>query len=98
MGAEGSVFAFESSSFAFDRLRTNVSLDPDLRERIHLNQTPLTDDPNVPIRENIYASWPLRGSGSVHPKLRGRLTATAGARPDTLDAFIDRHQLGGWLS
>lgn len=93
VGAEGQVFAFEPSSFAFDKLTTNVSLNPGLQERIHLSQTMLTDDVNALIKENIYASWPLREDSSLHPKHRGRLTTTAGARPDTLDSFIDQHPI-----
>jgi FkbM family methyltransferase len=93
VGSQGRIFAIEPSDFAFAKLKANVALNPSLRDRIHAHQAFLTDELHLPMKETIYASWPLEKRGSVHPKHRGRLTTTAGACIDTLDSFADREQI-----
>lgn len=90
VGSNGRVFAFEPTAFAFEKLQKNLSLNPDLRDRVDACQTMLSDDPHSGVREEIYSSWPLRATAGHHPKHQGQLTATAGASTDTIDSFVER--------
>lgn len=94
VGIDGRVFAFEPSGFAFEKLKKNIFLNPDLQDRVIAHQILLRDGLQLPLEETIYASWPLVNSGSVHPKHRGRLTTTLGASADTIDSFTERQQIG----
>jgi FkbM family methyltransferase len=93
VGPQGRVFAFEPSDFAFEKLCRNLALNPDLAARTFPQQTLLAaclSDRNEP---QIYASWPLQYSGTVHPKHRGQLVSTAHASVDTLDSFVARNNI-----
>jgi FkbM family methyltransferase len=90
VGPTGRAFAFEPADFAFVKLKRNLSLNPDLQARTHPRQILLTADPGEAVREEIYASWPLKRVVSVHPKHRGRLVTTRNAQVDTLDRFVER--------
>jgi FkbM family methyltransferase len=89
-GPSGRVFAFEPTDFAFEKLKRNLTLNPDLQQRTKAYQILLAAEPNAALPAEIYASWPLQGDEPVHPKLRGRLNTTSGAQIDTLDNFAAR--------
>jgi FkbM family methyltransferase len=88
VGPAGRVFAFEPASFAFAKLKDNLALNPELEARTHPRQILLAAEPSGLAQQQIYASWPLTENNSVHPKHRGRLSATLGASVDTLDHFV----------
>lgn len=93
VGPGGRLFSFEPTAFAFGKLKQNLSLNPDLEARVSAYQLLLTDDPGATIRSEIYSSWPLRVRSDAHPKHKGQLATTAGATPETLDAFSDRQRI-----
>jgi FkbM family methyltransferase len=93
VGPAGRVFAFEPADFAFEKLKRNLSLNPELESRTSAHQILLAAEPSSELPEKIYASWPLLASEPVHPKLRGRLLTTSHARVDTLDQFSERERL-----
>jgi len=93
VGPRGRVFAFEPADFAFAKLQTNLALNPELSARTEANQILLADTLTASAEPEIYASWPLGGQGSVHPKHRGRLASTSGASIDALDHFTERRQI-----
>jgi FkbM family methyltransferase len=93
VGPRGRVFAFEPADFAFEKLCRNLALNPDLAPHTFPQQILLAASPSDRSDPEIYASWPLRSSVSVHPKHRGRLVSTTKASVDTLDAFVARHIL-----
>lgn len=93
VGPQGTVHAFEPTDVAFEKLKQNLALNPELERRTHAHQIFLVDDPNAPREAELYASWPLKPGGSVHPKLRGRLSAATGATVDTLDRFVERESI-----
>lgn len=68
-------------------------MNPELAARVSAHQLLLTDDPGAAVRSEIYLSWPLRARSDAHPKHEGQLVTIAGAEPETLDAFSDRHQI-----
>jgi FkbM family methyltransferase len=89
----GRVFAFEPADFAFEKLRKNLALNPDLEKLTCAYQILLSCE-NAPLpKPEIYASWPLRGRGQVHAKHRGRLVPTRKAAVDTLDNFVKRERI-----
>lgn len=90
VGPSGRVFAFEPTDFAFAKLKHNLALNPELEERTHPWQIVLAAEASEQVQPEIYASWPLKKDGSVHPKHCGRLEATRGASVDTLDHFAER--------
>ena len=93
VGPAGRVFAFEPADFAFEKLKRNLALNPELDSRTSVHQILLAAEPSSELPEKIYASWPLLASEPVHPKLRGRLVTTSNARVDTLDQFSERERL-----
>lgn len=93
VGSKGKVFAIEPSDFASAKLNRNLSLNPELQSRVRVEQLFLTEDVSDPSPAEVYASWPLRGGVSVHPKHRGRLVSAAKASATTLDAFVQRHDV-----
>lgn len=93
VGPAGRVFAFEPADFAFEKLKRNLALNPELDSRTSAHQILLAAKPSAKLPEKIYASWPLLASEPVHPKLRGRLLTTSKARVDTLDHFSERERL-----
>ena len=92
-GPTGRVFAFEPTDFAFAKLKRNLALNPELQLRTQAQQILLAAEPGAALPAKIYASWPLMADEPVHPKLRGRLNTTLGARVDTLDGFVEREGL-----
>jgi FkbM family methyltransferase len=93
IGPAGRVFAFEPADFAFEKLKRNLALNPELESRTSAHQILLAAEPSAKLPEKIYASWPLLASEPVHPKLRGRLLTTSNACVDTLDHFCERERL-----
>ncbi len=93
VGPSGKVYAFEPTDLAFEKLKRNLALNPELEMRTYAYQILLADDPSVPRETEIYASWPLTADDSVHPKHRGRLVTTLHASVDTLDGFVERESI-----
>jgi FkbM family methyltransferase len=93
VGPQGQVFAFEPSDFAFEKLCRNLALNPELAARTSLQQILLAASSSDRSEPEIYASWPLQSSDTVHPKHRGRLVSTAGASVDTLDSFVQCNRI-----
>jgi FkbM family methyltransferase len=93
VGPTGHVFAFEPTDFAFEKLRSNLALNPALEETVTAQQIYLEKSSETPVKEQIYASWPLETDEPLHPKHRGRLVSTKNARVDTLDGFWEREGL-----
>jgi FkbM family methyltransferase len=93
VGASGRVIAFEPTSFAFEKLLTNISLNHSLHGRITPLQAMLVDSPGTAVSDALHASWPVDGSADVHPVLRGRLMQTVGATALTLDDALKARKI-----
>ena len=93
VGPGGKVVAFEPTAYAFGKLQTNVSLNPELRQRIDLRQVFLTDRETQTIPGSIYSSWPLESGEGRHAGHLGRLEQTDGARAVTLDQVAAERNL-----
>lgn len=93
VGEGGKVYAFEPADFAFAKLQRNLALNPDLDRRTRACQILLVADSTAPTQPELYASWPLKPNGPVHPKHRGRLVSASRAATDTLDSFVEREKI-----
>ena len=93
VGSTGRVFAFEPSDFAFAKLKHNLALNPELESRTRAYQILLAEEIGAQLPPTIYASWPLQANEPVHPKLRGRLSATSNASVNTLDTFVESQSI-----
>jgi FkbM family methyltransferase len=87
VGAEGKVYAFEPTQFAFGKLKANLALNPAEDARVVASQIMLTDSA-VAVAEPIYSSWPLAGTKDLHEKHLGAAESTAGALAIKLDDFV----------
>lgn len=90
VGPSGRVVAFEPTDYAFAKLARNTALNPELAPRIQCCQHMLVDAArqNAPTGP-LYSSWPLRQDDTAKHQLhQGRLMATSGASPRTLDAAV----------
>ena len=90
VGSAGRVFAFEPTDFAFDKLKRNLALNPELQARTFPRQILLAAEPAEEAPKEIFASWPLEKDASVHPKHRGRQVTARNATVDTLDRTAAR--------
>ncbi|MGC2671009.1 MAG: FkbM family methyltransferase [Candidatus Acidiferrum sp.] len=90
VGSAGRVFAFEPTDFAFDKLKRNLALNPELQAHTYPRQVLLAAEPAEGAPKEIFASWPLEKDASVHPKHRGRQVAASKATVDTLDRIVAR--------
>jgi FkbM family methyltransferase len=88
VGPQGKVISFEPTAYAFAKQKTNISLNPQLAQRIEAHQMMLmaTDTDNLP--EAVYSSWPLESADDLHEEHCGRLMGTQGATQSTLDNFL----------
>ncbi|MGB2621440.1 MAG: FkbM family methyltransferase [Candidatus Acidiferrum sp.] len=93
VGPTGRVFAFEPTDFAFDKLKHNLALNPELQKRTYPRQVLLAASVAGEVPKEIFASWPLEKDDTVHPKHRGRLVATRNATVDTLDRVVEREDI-----
>jgi FkbM family methyltransferase len=91
VGAEGRVFAFEPTDFAFGKLTRNLAINPGLQQRVIASQLFLVDELGRQRQTEIYSSWPLEAAGDQHPKHLGKLQSTSNASTETLDLFAARN-------
>lgn len=88
VGSRGRVIAFEPTAFAHQKLIENVGLNPNLMERITVEQIMLTDGKDAHLPTMVYSSWPLTTQEGVYTKHLGKLQETTGARMTTLDDYL----------
>jgi FkbM family methyltransferase len=88
VGANGRVYGFEPTDFAYAKLKNNLSLNPDLAKRIVVLQCFLTDSNSSDLPEGIWSSWPLVAGDDLHPDHLGAKKSTIGARARTLDSVL----------
>jgi len=85
----GRVIAFEPTDYAYDKLRQNISLNPELAGLIQAEQIMLVASDDAQVKPQLYSSWQINDTTTdMHPKHGGRLMDTVGARSMTLDQFM----------
>ena len=92
VGPSGRVIAFEPTDFAFERLKRNLALNPELSRRVTAERAILGTGGRAQKRQAFYSSWPLvTGAGPeepLHPRHRGRLQSAASASQWSLDDYL----------
>jgi len=91
VGAQGRVYAFEPTDFAYAKLMRNLSLNPILAQRIVAQQCFLTSANSGVVPPAIWSSWPLAAGGGLHSVHRGAKKSTNGAQARTLDSVLADH-------
>lgn len=86
---QGHVFAFEPTHYALSKLRRNIELNPELKERITIINsfvsTETTSKPDI----KAFSSWKVDGEKAdiMHPVHQGAAKSTEGVPSITLDDF-----------
>jgi len=88
-GPGGRVIAFEPTTYAVQKLRANIGLNPTISNRIVVCQVMLVASSDAMLASELYSSWPLvTGRSELHPQHGGRLMETTGAAVKTLDQAV----------
>lgn len=85
------VLAFEPTIYAFEKLKSNLALNPDLSATVILKHAMLVSDHSQLTMPEIYSGWPLHSNvigSKAHPIHGGVLHSTEGAQSLVLDDVI----------
>lgn len=95
MVPKGKVYAFEPTHYAYKKLTKNVSLNPQLAERIQTIQTFVTSPEKKDETIIAYSSWKIDGSRAEkqHPIHGGTNMSTEGVGAITLDDFCEKENI-----
>ncbi len=93
VGPGGHIYSFEPTDFAFQKLRQNLELNPDLVSRVTTEQSFLVANRQSDVPDSVYSSWPLTTSEDLHAKHLGHLNSTRGAYSTTLDDYVESHSI-----
>lgn len=86
VGAKGRVYCFEPTAYAYEKLRSNVALNPTLTNIETFQAMVGSSVDSVPT--TLPSSWPLDGR-NVDEQLRAKFRSTDGARMTTIDKFVE---------
>ncbi len=92
-GDSGKVLAVEATAWAFDKLQRNLSLNPDLAERVTAKHAYLVSDPAVVhLPASLYSSWRVDGyrrNEALHQGHLGALKELNVTEAVCLDTLIE---------
>lgn len=91
---QGHVYAFEPTHYAVQRFRENLRLNPELAQRVTVQQCFVSDKVENQPHLVAYASWPVAGNpagieAAVHAVHLGRALSTEGVPSITLDVWME---------
>jgi FkbM family methyltransferase len=90
----GRVYAFEPTHYAFEKLRRNISLNPELAKRIQAVQLFVSDRSGPVHNIKAYSSWKVDGSArQTHPLHGGMIRNADGVSAISLDDFCIENQI-----
>jgi len=95
VGPRGKVYAFEPTTYAFNKLKRNLALNPEISARVVAEQARLTCEPKLDRSVEIYSSWKVVGEEPRHPKHLGIAQSTGAAAVLTLDDYCNNSDLSG---
>ena len=97
VGERGHVHSFEPTSFAINKLNKNLALNPELKDRITVNQAMVTEKVGEKIGNSFYSSWPIQKKGGkdeiMHEEHCGVAMDASQAEAVTLDAYAEDHEI-----
>jgi FkbM family methyltransferase len=93
IGPTGRVIAIEPTVYAFEKLHTNLALNPALRDRVITIQALLGVDGEQQHTETVFSSWRLSGRAdeNQHPSHGGTPMSISGALRLPLDSLLANH-------
>jgi len=90
----GEIYAFEPTHYAFDKLRHNCRLNPQLSNRIFPLQLFLSSSISCDPQLTAYSSWKLNSnSQEQHPIHYGLKCPSVGVESITIDAFCQKSNI-----
>ena len=90
--SSGKVFSIEPTSFAFEKLKRNISLNSSLKNKIICDQFFLSNSKKN-FNKRIYASWPLESKKKTHPVLMGQEKDASKSKIESLDNYIRKKRI-----
>ena len=90
VGDRGKVVAYEPTRYAFDKLQTNLRLNPTLAQRVTAMQAMLVASADQAVASGVVSSWPLDTRARDGRHSLGAVRDTAGAVAVTLDESLQR--------
>jgi FkbM family methyltransferase len=89
LNSSGKVFAIEPTSYAYSKLKENIKINKDLKNKIQADQILLINGKNTNKSNQIYSSWPLNNEAqNKHSIHQGVLMTTEGSSNQTLDNYL----------
>lgn len=87
----GKVFAFEPTDYAFKRLQRNLSLNPDLADRVIATQAFVSDSTSEQANLTAYSSWKLTSEAETdrHPVHGGTAHTAKNVGSLSLDQYLN---------
>ena len=94
LAPHGRVYAFEPTAYAFDKLMRNISLNPELAQRIIPVQVFVSDQTRTDPQIKAYASWKIDGSAEEkHPLHGGVIKPAESVAAVTIDDFCLQNEI-----
>ena len=88
VGPSGRVVSFEPTEYAYQKLKSNLALNPDIASRVTTYQCFLAAKDEAEVPDSIYSSWPLSVNDGLHAKHLGQAMSTNKARARSLDGVL----------
>jgi FkbM family methyltransferase len=86
------VYCFEPTNYAYQKLLKNISLNPDISEKIIPIQAFLGETEKKSDRDKAYSSWKIDGTKSDHP-LHGGIEQSATEIQLSIDSVIESYKI-----
>lgn len=95
VGTHGRVIAIEATIYAYEKLKKNLSLNPEYAAHVTAKHALLVDKSGLTdqTHTHLHSSWPLAGDIDTHPVLGGALKPLGTAQILTVDQLIDELSL-----
>ena len=90
---KGFVYSFEPTHYAFEKLKRNVDLNPELSKRIVLTQCFVSSSSEHEPDLKAYSSWPLTKDDSSHNIHNGVIKSASGVHSITIDEFCKDNRI-----
>ncbi len=92
---QGKVYSFEPTHYALERLKKNLSLNPDIADRVTVINSFVSENSNTNPSILAYSSWKVNGErdSREHPVHLGTPKDTQGVPSVSLDDFVQRERL-----
>lgn len=84
------IYSFEPTYYAYKKLKTNLSLNKDLKDKIFINQLFVS---NIKKPKKVWSSWSLSNKKNNHKNHKGSLKLIKKNSYISIDDFIKRNKI-----